>query len=240
MPFYPSALASLLALLALAACGAREMPSGINDPYEQANRRAHEFNVALSQAVSGAVDEDSSEPGPVVKVASNFAGNLGLPGKILNSVLQGRAEPAVQNTLRLLVNTTFGLGGLFDPAGTSFGLPEQYTDFGETLYVWGVGEGAYVELPVIGPSTERDAFGKLVDVFIDPLGAVLTVRQHNTVRVIRLAGNTAGRLRYAGTLNAILMGSADSYAQARLLYLQNRRFALGATSDEDVFDPYAE
>ena len=173
-------------------------------------------------------------------MASNFAGNLGLPGKILNSVLQGRAEPAVQNTLRLLVNTTLGVGGLFDPAGASFALPEHTTDFGETLYVWGFGEGAYLELPIIGPTTERDALGKLVDFFIDPLGTVLTVREHNTVRLVRVAGNTAGRLRYAGTLNAILLGSADSYAQARLLYLQNRRHTLGATSDEDVFDPYAQ
>ena len=230
----------LIAVALVAACGAREIPSGIHDPYEAANRETHAFNVAMSNALSGAVGGGDGLPEPVLKVAANFAGNLGLPNKILNSLLQGRLEPAVMNTLRLVVNTTFGVGGLFDAAGTSFGLPEHYTDFGETLYVWGVGEGAYIELPVIGPSTERDAVGRVVDIFIDPLGAVLTVHQHNKVRLIRVTGNTAGKLRYAGTVSAVLSESADSYAQARLLYLQNRRFALGATSDEDVFDPYAE
>ncbi|MDP2063541.1 MAG: VacJ family lipoprotein [Phaeovulum sp.] len=238
--FIPRVSVPFLAALLLAGCGVREMPSGIFDPYETANRETHAFNVALSGVLAGAAGGDSALPEPVLKVAANFAGNLGLPNKIFNSLLQGRVEPAVMNTLRLLVNTTFGVGGLFDAAGTSFGLPEHYTDFGETLYVWGVGEGAYIELPIIGPSTERDAFGRVIDVFIDPLGAVLTVHQHNKVRLIRLTGNTAGNLRYAGSVTAILNESADSYAQARLIYLQNRRFALGATSDEDVFDPYAQ
>jgi len=232
-------LVSILAAGLLSACGHSPVASGINDPFEASNRQAHDFNVALSGAVSGLAGEGDGD-GPVLTVAANFAGNLGLPNKILNSLLQGRLEPAVMNTLRLVVNTTFGVGGLFDAAGTSFGLPEHTTDFGETLYVWGVGEGAYLELPIIGPSTERDAVGKVVDFFIDPLGSVLTVREHNTVRLIRGAGNTAGRLRYAGSVNSLLAGSADSYAQARLIYLQNRRFALGATSDADVFDPYAE
>ncbi|WP_372837579.1 VacJ family lipoprotein [Phaeovulum sp.] len=229
----------LLAVSLLVSCAEQQVASGINDPYEQSNRQTHEFNLALSNAVAGMVDGDS-DGGPVTKVAANFAANLGLPNKILNSLLQGRIEPAVMNTLRLVVNTTFGVGGLFDAAGTSFDLPEQYTDFGETLYVWGVGEGAYLELPVIGPSTERDAAGKVVDFFLDPLGTVLTEREHNAVRVLRGAGNAAGKLRYAGSVSDMLQGSADSYAQARLIYLQNRRFALGATSDDDVFDPYAE
>ena len=231
---------SLLAVALLAACGPRPVASGINDPFEASNRQTHEFNVAMASAVSGLAGDGQGGAEPVLTVASNFAGNLGLPSKILNSLLQGRLEPAVMNTLRLVVNTTFGVGGLFDAAGTSFGLPEHSTDFGETLYVWGVGEGAYLELPIIGPTTERDAVGKVVDFFIDPLGSVLTVREHNTVRLIRGVGNTAGRLRYAGSVNAVLAGSADSYAQARLIYLQNRRYALGATSDDDVFDPYAE
>ncbi len=229
----------LLAASLLLGCAVQQNPSGINDPFEQSNRQTHEFNLALSGALAGMTDGDS-DGGAVTKVAANFAANLGLPNKILNSLLQGRIEPAVMNTLRLVVNTTFGVGGLFDAAGTSFDLPEHHTDFGETLYVWGVGEGAYLELPVIGPSTERDAAGKVVDFFLDPLGTVLTVREHNAVRVLRGAGNAAGKLRYAGSINDMLQGSADSYAQARLIYLQNRRFALGATSDEDVFDPYAE
>ena len=103
---------------------------------------------------------------------ANFAANLDAPGDVLNSLLQGRPAPAAQNTLRFAVNTIFGIGGLFDTA-TALGLPADPTDFGETLHVWGVGEGNYTEVPFLGPKTERDLVGTVVDIAANPVSLLL-------------------------------------------------------------------
>ena len=162
----------LFATLAVAACSSA--PTGeINDPYEAANRRVHAFNKGLDSNVVkpltsvGGDDDKGGES--AMTVVGNVGSNLALPGKTLNGLLQGRPGRAAQNAGRFIVNTTLGLGGIHDPAGQEFGLTEVDTDFGETLHVWGVPEGAYVELPVIGPSTQRDAVGRVVDLVIDPV-----------------------------------------------------------------------
>jgi phospholipid-binding lipoprotein MlaA len=123
-------------------------------------------------------------------------------------------------------------------------MPENDTDFGETLHIWGVGEGAYLEVPFIGPSTERDLAGAVVDILIDPLNQ-LPRKERLAATGAKVAGKIADRGRYSDLTDSVLYESADSYAQARLLYLQNRRFELGQTSDEGSFvdpyeDPYAE
>jgi phospholipid-binding lipoprotein MlaA len=129
---------------------------------------------------------------------------------------------------------------LLDPAGEAFGLHERSTDFGETLFVWGVGEGAFVEVPILGASTERDFAGFIVDSVFDPLSFVLTAPQYSRVRLATIGSKVSERLRYGESVNSVLHQSADSYAQLRLLYLQNRRFALGEDSDDDAFDPYED
>ncbi|MEY4306178.1 MAG: hypothetical protein RIT52_2353, partial [Pseudomonadota bacterium] len=131
----------------------------------------------------------------------------------------------------------------FDLA-TAAGMPENDTDFGETLHVWGVGEGAYLEVPFMGPSTTRDLAGSVIDLAIDPLNH-LNRTQVLGVAGIKLASKIGDRGRYSELVDSILYESADSYAQARLLYLQNRRHQLGQTEDEADFvdpyeDPYAE
>ena len=172
-------------------------------------------------------------------MVGNFGSNLSLPGKVVNSLLQGRPEPAVKNTFRFALNTTLGLGGLFDPAGADFALPEIDTDFGETLHVWGVPSGAYLELPVLGPSTERDLAGKIVDfVLIDPLDSVLSDEQKLAGRAGRIISKAGERARFGSTVDSVLHESADSYAQTRLLYMQHRRHEL--KQEEDAIDPYAE
>lgn len=169
----------------------------------------------------------------------NFGANLSLPGKVVNSLLQGRPRPAASNTARFALNTTLGLGGLFDPAGRDFALPETDTDFGETLHVWGVPAGAYLELPVLGPSTERDAAGKIVDVLlIDPLQGVLTPEQKLAGTAARIVSKAGERARFGSTVDSVLHESADGYAQTRLLYTQHRRHEL--KQQEDIIDPYAD
>ncbi|MCF3973031.1 VacJ family lipoprotein [Paracoccus sp. EGI L200073] len=254
----------VLLSLAVSGCASRPvMQDGIriDDPYEVSNRRVHAFNKALDARVIGPVarlakgsDEgaaDAGSPGPLDLVI-NMGSNLSLPGKVANSLLQGRPEPAAKNFFRFAVNSTLGIAGLFDPAGRDFGLPEADTDFGETLAVWGVPEGAYVELPVLGPSTQRDAVGKLVDAVIDPLRQLLgTDRQRVLALGLRVGSKAGDRARFGDTVDSVLRDSADSYAQTRLIYLMHRRHDLGEDGDEidpydetgsgpDPIDPYAE
>ncbi len=174
--------------------------------------------------------------GPV----SNFADNVSLPGMVDNGLLQGDIGGSATNTFRFLINTTIGIGGLLDPAG-AIGLAEESTDFGETLSVWGVPEGAYLVLPLLGPSTERDAVGTLVDLVFDPLQSVGTVPQLDYGTGAKVADLAISRGRFMDTIDSVLYESADSYAQARLVYLQNRRFELGEEPPVgDDIDPFSD
>ncbi len=238
-----------LTLLPLLAACAAPQASGIHDPYEGVNRRVHAFNVGVDRQLS-AITGGGEKAAPSGKVsvkdellitASNVTSNLSLPGKVVNHLLQGRPDAAARNALRFGINSTLGLGGLFDPAGMDFALPETDTDFGETLHVWGVGEGAFVMLPILGPTTERDLAGRVVDFAIDPVGNWITEpRDKNGLRALKVIAKVGERGRFAGTVNSILHQSADSYSQLRLIYLQKRRHDLGQTSEDDAYDPYAD
>lgn len=240
--------AALLASLAACSTGTPDA-DGILDPYESANRQVHAFNKSLDTAIVRPLSLQTERlPVELTQPVVNFADNVGLPGKALNGLLQGNIPVLATNTMRFILNTTVGLGGLLDPAG-AIGITEMDTDFGETLAVWGFPEGAYVELPFYGPSTERDAAGRLVDFFIDPLdriglddagfGALVDYGTY-----ARVGGEVIDRGRIGDTIDSVLYESADSYAQARLIYLQNRRFELGETGeaagDADFVDPFED
>lgn len=239
----------MLAMLLLAGCAGVPGPDGINDPYEASNRQVHAFNRGLDRALVGpaAKGYGAVVPEPAQRVVGNVARVLDLPGDIANDLLQANLADAGTNTLRLAVNLTMGVAGLFD-AATAIGLPSQPTDFGETLAVWGVGEGVYLELPGVGPSTARDATGIVVDVVLNPTRLALPEREAWAATVAKLFSRLGDRNRFSETVESILYDSADSYAQARLLYLQNRRFELGkggaaagaAASDDGFIDPYED
>jgi phospholipid-binding lipoprotein MlaA len=239
-----SAVALVLPLAALLGCAA-PVAQGINDPLEQMNRGTHSLNVALDGALlgPGAKAYGSVVPKPVQRVVGNVADTLDLPGDIANDILQANVEEAGINSLRLAANLTLGVLGLFD-AATAIGLPEKPTDFGETLHVWGVGEGPYVELPVLGPSTARDTVGTVVDVVANPVRLLVSGKDATGATVAKLFARLGDRDRYSETYESILYDSADSYAQARLLYLQNRRFQLGqsaeAGTNDSFVDPYED
>ncbi len=229
----------------LAACAT---PQGgeINDPFEPANRAVHGLNKGLDRVlVSPGSKVYGAVPDPVERGISNLADTLDLPGDIANDLLQANLADAGANTARLAMNVVFGLGGLLDVA-TEAGIPENKTDFGETLYVWGVGEGPYVEMPVYGPSTARDALGTVVDIAMNPVGRVAKGKDATAATVLQILSRLGDRARYSNTFDSILYDSADSYAQARLLYLQNRRFELGQTggegaaADDGFIDPYED
>jgi phospholipid-binding lipoprotein MlaA len=262
-----NAIALLAGLALLSACGPAPIPDGIDDPYEAHNRKIHEFNKRLDAGLLGSGDEsdvgesspaapddadiplsaaaDSDAPPPEVSPAlialANFGANLDNPRRIANSLLQARPGDAAHNTLRLGINSTVGIFGLIDVARAA-GLPEIDTDFGETLHVWGVPQGAYQELPVIGPSTQRDTVGMAVDFVGNPLWYIFPWSQNLAANGFTWAGEATDRFRYSDTVDSLLYESADSYAQSRLIYLQNRRFELtrGEVAEQDYVDPYED
>lgn len=232
---------ALLVAGMLAACTPAPTPVGFDDPNEAQNRKVHAVNRTLDRGVVRPVSAayGTSAPVPLRKAFSNFSENLGLPGVVVNNLLQFRIEEAGANTFRFLLNTTFGFGGLMDVA-TEAGIAENGSDFGETLYVWGVGEGKYVELPLLGPSTSRAVAGRVVDFAINPLNLV-------SESGVRVAGGVSGgfarlddRFTSGDLIDQVLYESADSYTQARLLYLQNRRFQLSGEAQLDETDPYED
>lgn len=236
------------AALVLAGCAGGPGANGINDPYEATNRKIHAFNTGVDRALVGpaAKGYGGVVPAPVKRVVGNVADTLDLPGDIANNLLQFRLGDAAQNTLRLATNLTFGVAGLFD-FSSAIGLEGQPTDFGETLHVWGVGEGPYMELPLAGPSTARDTAGMAVDLVLNPVRVALPDDEATAATVLKLFSRLGDRDRFSETVDSILYDSADSYAQARLLYLQNRRFELGQETtgpdggaDGDFIDPYED
>ena len=231
----------VLCLGALVACSPAPTAVGLSDPLEAQNRKIHSANRAIDRALLRPVSNayGKGAPGPVRTAVNNVAETLSLPGTVVNNILQFRIEEAGANTFRFLVNATFGFAGLIDVASEA-GIARDPSDFGETLHVWGVGEGNYIELPLLGPSTARDTTGKVVDTLINPLNFVL----EGSDRAVGVTSNVLARVddRYTfrELVDQVLYESEDSYAQARLLYLENRRFQLSGEIQPDFADPYED
>lgn len=234
---------AVAALAGLAACGAATLPGEgvINDPSENQNRAMYEFNVAVDRAVIRPVSVGAGTvlPEPVRRGIGNFASNLDQPRYILNNLLQLRFEEALQNTWRFAVNSTVGLGGILDPA-SGIGLYEADTDFGETLHVWGAPEGAYVVLPILGPSTSRDTAGYVVDRAMNPTRLLIPAPESYYLTAVNIGNAINTRYRFGDTIDELYYESADGYAAARILYLSNRRFELRGAAQDDYFDPYTD
>jgi phospholipid-binding lipoprotein MlaA len=235
-------LSGVAILVALSAC-TDTGGTGVNaaDPYEGINRKVHNFNKATDRYVLRPVSQayGTVVPGEIRTSLHNGVKNLDAPGDFVNHVLQGDVDDAAVTFFRFGMNSTFGLAGLRDPA-TDAGLFARETDFGETMAVWGVREGAYIELPFIGPSTERDTAGRVVDYGINPIRYIfdpLTERWLAAANVFRIND----RYEYRNLLDAILYESADSYTAARIAYLQNQALkGDGEVSEEMLVDPNAD
>ena len=168
----------LLLVLLLGACAtspevqtsAATTPRAEYDPWEPLNRGVYGFNRGVDKVTLKpiATAYRNATPGFVQRGVSNFFANLRTPLTIINQLLQGKGGAAISDSGRLLLNTTLGIGGLFDPA-TAAGLEEHDEDFGQTLAVWGVSDGPFVMVPLLGPRTLRDALMIPLNLFADPL-----------------------------------------------------------------------
>ncbi len=201
------------------------------DPWQGFNRAMFKFNDTVDRwflrplAIGyKAVTPDPLETG----IANIFANVLEVPN-VVNGLLQGDIKGAGYDTGRLLVNTTLGLGGLLDVA-KHMNLPaDGREDFGQTLAVWGVGQGPYLVLPIMGPSTVRDTFGKPVDWYTDPTNYIDHVRTDNTVRGLSLLNTRAQLLPLERNI------TGDKYTFIRDVYLQRRAYLINNGVVEDEF-----
>jgi phospholipid-binding lipoprotein MlaA len=237
----------LLALLVaglLPACAS--LPPGERDPrdrFERTNRAIYKFNDALDRGVAKPVAKAYVKvtPAPVRTGVSNFFQNLSYTTVIPNALLQGKLRGMFIATARLVVNTTIGIGGLFDPA-TQFGIPTRDEDFGQTLGVWGVPAGPYLMLPFLGPSTARDTVGVGGDFFTDPKQYVIDGRNNRNLRYgLTLAELVERRAGLLGT-DDVLQRSYDPYVFIRNAYLQRREYQIkdGKAPQDESFEIFED
>lgn len=212
--------------VALLAGGCATIPpdAGSNpvDPLERMNRHVFEFNDRVDRAVLKPVAQGyvAVVPEPVRGCVSNFFANLGDVSNAANNLLQGKPVEAVSDICRIAINTTVGVLGCFDVA-SKMGLEKHNEDFGQTLGRWGLGSGAYLVLPLLGPSSVRDAVGRVPDAYVDPANAAGDdARARNALFAIETIDLRA-RLLDAGRL--LEAAALDKYRFTRDAYLQRRR-----------------
>lgn len=190
------------------------------DPYEGFNRAMFSVNEGIDVVVKPvAQGYEAAAPLPVKAGIGNFFGNLWDVITALNDLLQGKGEQGLSDIGRVLINTTVGIGGVFDVA-SEMGLEKHSEDFGQTLGVWGVGEGPYFYWPLIGPRTTRDTFGWMVDTYMDPVWNINNVPVRNSLAGVRYIDLRASLLP---TDKIVDQAAFDKYNYIRDAYLQNRR-----------------
>lgn len=198
----------------------------VPDPWERWNRRVYYFNYRLDEWVLLPVVRGYRYVTPefVRSGVRNFFGNLGEIPSLLNSLLQLRGRRALDTGTRLLLNTTLGVAGLWDPA-TRMGLPRQSEDFGQTLGAYGVPTGPYLMLPVLGPSNLRDAGGQLTDLLtanrVDYLNVATASDAHPEISALKAVDRRDGIPFRYGQLN-----SPFEYNQIRYVYTRARQLQI--------------
>ena len=212
----PVLVASVLLGITLSAQAQNDQADEI-DPWESYNRGMFKFNDGADRLIIKPVAQGYDFVIPeIARVrVNNFFTNFYDFNGALNALLQGEVEQAFSNTFRVLTNSTIGLFGLFDVA-SRVGIPRYETDFGHTLSVWGVPTGNYFVIPILGPSTVRNAFSASMDAFISPTRQMMNDEEYWGLQVLNVVNFRAG------LLDAEEVMSGDRYIFYRDVYLQNR------------------
>lgn len=230
------ARAATLSLVAVAALGlagcatppkdpvAREEFEKANDPLEPLNRAVFSFNNVFDGMFlrPAAVAYREALPRPVQKGVNNFLSNLRSPVVLANDLLQGEMDRAGDTASRFVINTTVGVLGVWD-AASAMGIQGHSEDFGQTFGTWGIGEGFYLVLPILGPSNPRDAVGLATEWYLDPVN--IWLRNENADGWIIARSLVTGvdfRSRNLETLDELKRTSLDYYVAIRSLYRQRR------------------
>lgn len=220
---------SLMLLVMALLAGCAIAPPRTDDPLQKVNRKVYAFNDTLDKAVlrPAAVGYRKVTTPGMRRSVDNFFTNIELPVTVANDLLQARPSQALGNTGRFFINLTVGVGGLFDPA-TKLGLPLQTTDFGITLARWGMPDGDFVMLPLLGPSSLRDMWRYPVDgYFFDPLSLVaknhgFNFGEYYLPQVLYVVSMRAQLIDAEGFLQT----AYDPYAFMRDAYRQRRLYLL--------------
>jgi phospholipid-binding lipoprotein MlaA len=227
-------------LVALSLCGCVTLPPNSprspEDPWESWNRGVYKVNDKLDHAIIKPVARTYVKvvPQPLRTGVSNFFANLDTPTVMINDALQGKFRAAANDLGRFALNSTVGLGGLFDPA-TAAGLDKNDEDFGQTLGKWGVHAGPFVEIPLLGPSDVRDAPSRVVDAYTNPQAYVHNIVVKYPLYGLYLIDVRAGLLSLDDTISR----AYDPYAVVRDAYLQRRAYLIsdGKVNEEPLEDP---
>jgi phospholipid-binding lipoprotein MlaA len=209
-------LGLVLAAVGLAGCATAQRP----DPLEPLNRKVFAFNEGLLKPTATAYQ--AVVPRPVRTAATNFFNNIYDVWSAANLFMQGRMTDGLSDLMRFGSNSVFGILGLADVA-TEMGLERHNEDFGQTLGHWGMGPGAYIVWPVLGPSTVRDSVGLPLELQMVPQSFVKPVRAANSMTAWQLVNTRAGLLQAGDILDGIAL---DKYVFMRDAYLQRRRNAV--------------
>jgi len=203
-----------------------------HDPGEPVNRAIFKVNIAADHAVMKPVAQAYADhvPEAVQKGIHNVVQNLKEPAVAVNDVLQGKVDHAWQSVQRLAVNSTVGVAGIFDVA-EKLGVPPHKADFGQTLAVWGVEEGPFVELPLLGPSNARDAVGTAVDMAMNPLTFVGGAPATYAGVATGSANVVDTRAQHLKDLDELERNSLDYYATLRSVYRQHRSAEIAAAKE---------
>ena len=207
----------------------------VNDPFESVNRFVFDVNDTIDQFLIRpiAVAYRDYVPEFTQDMVRSFLRNARSPVTFANQVLQGDFEGAGNVAARFFVNSILGVGGLVDIANyNGQGIPYEAEDFGQTLAVWGIGEGPYLVLPILGPSNPRDALGFLVDTLADPIGIVMSNNDLNEFNYTRTGLTIVdARAQAIDGLDELRASSVDYYAALRSVY---RRFREAQIRDGEV------
>jgi len=203
------------------------------DPLESFNRAIYKFNDVADGAVIKPISKGYKNIAPtfIVKGVNNFFNNIRDVVTVINELLQGKIEYAANDTGRILVNSTIGLLGFVDVHSMNGG-ERRKEDFGQTLGYWGVGQGAYLVLPFVGPSTTRDAVGFVTDTLaFDPISYINNVRGRNQVRLLQFIDARTELLNASAIMDE---ASLDPYAFQRDAYLQYREALVNDKPSGDI------
>jgi phospholipid-binding lipoprotein MlaA len=206
-----------------AAMGGMPAPA-VYDPWEKVNRRVHAFNMAVDRGLAKPLARGyiAVVPRPLRVGVGNFFDNLGQPVTVVNSLLQGNPRGAGNALGRFLVNSTVGIGGLFDVA-TKAKIPRRGEDFGQTLAVWGWQRSRYLELPLLGPRTVRDLIGMAGDARLRPVQYVEDDKTRVFLQGLQLVDLRAKLLPLEGLMRD---GAVDEYVLFRDLWMQRRNYQI--------------
>ena len=213
----------------------------VKDCFEKLNRATFALNMGLDKIIFKPVSKGYRKlPSPIRTGTSNALNNLSNLITIPNNILQGDFGSAANNSARLIINTTLGIAGIFDPAN-SFGFEKrEKEDFGQSLGVMGVGEGCYLVLPLLGPSTVRDTVGSFISMNGGDVWHNITVRddeeyvkefKESDYWVSRVTSGVDFRAKNLEAFDSIEKNSVDLYATIRSLYLQDRNKKINNSSN---------